>query len=712
MSILTTLGAGAIPGRFEFWDESMGRFASAEDAADTIAAIVMDRFRSARQTKQNSTIYQGKSTVTLLREADYALEKRYTPEVEAAITESFGLCPTRYYGLSASKTVAIANWKAELMQDPGALISIKPTPNPRLPEATIKKIKEQVKQDLVRRMIDMGVGDPNMLIKVGSNRLHENVKQFLDDKADALRAVERAKINSAALAGAANVQMLMRDAAIDGDFREAYAAFTMDQVKYGIGIMRFPFMQRRVVLSSKQDMKGKPERVWKTIPTFAHVSPHNFFPMCDGRDVSTNTANMEYREFSKATLVNLASDPRYDRKAIEWVLEEYSFKSRTWLFPEYASTVSESGQSSTYWSPEEVVAVIYHEGFMTGKDLLEHGLSGYEPTKTYDVACEICAGRTIRLEVKSPTDILPRSYATTKYEDLGPGIWNCVGVPGLLQNTQDRVNILYHVWENNIDWSMRPPLQTNPDALKNPGEARSIRPGGKYEVSDMIAPGASPDPIRTIRGPSAQYQILYPLIQQLIRQADGECGVPDLSDMSTFGRGSLGELSARVSSAVRRVRSAAFSEDRSLGKIWHVLFEYVIQENPEVVENIDLDLNYIGVVGLLSQEAEKKAKMERLALVMQATQAGAATPEAAKFAYTDLLSDMGLPTDELGMENPLVSNAIAVAMQRGSTAGAGAANLAGIPQLDGRSGAMSSIPTAIAAPNGAPSPVGTPPPAM
>lgn len=647
-----------------------------------------------------------------MREADYALEKRYTPEVEAAITESFGLCPTRYYGLSASKTVAIANWKAELMQDPGALISIKPTPNPRLPEATIKKIKEQVKQDLVRRMIDMGVGDPNMLIKVGSNRLHENVKQFLDDKADALRAVERAKINSAALAGAANVQMLMRDAAIDGDFREAYAAFTMDQVKYGIGIMRFPFMQRRVVLSSKQDMKGKPERVWKTIPTFAHVSPHNFFPMCDGRDVSTNTANMEYREFSKATLVNLASDPRYDRKAIEWVLEEYSFKSRTWLFPEYASTVSESGQSSTYWSPEEVVAVIYHEGFMTGKDLLEHGLSGYEPTKTYDVACEICAGRTIRLEVKSPTDILPRSYATTKYEDLGPGIWNCVGVPGLLQNTQDRVNILYHVWENNIDWSMRPPLQTNPDALKNPGEARSIRPGGKYEVSDMIAPGASPDPIRTIRGPSAQYQILYPLIQQLIRQADGECGVPDLSDMSTFGRGSLGELSARVSSAVRRVRSAAFSEDRSLGKIWHVLFEYVIQENPEVVENIDLDLNYIGVVGLLSQEAEKKAKMERLALVMQATQAGAATPEAAKFAYTDLLSDMGLPTDELGMENPLVSNAIAVAMQRGSTAGAGAANLAGIPQLDGRSGAMSSIPTAIAAPNGAPSPVGTPPPAM
>jgi hypothetical protein len=246
---------------------------------------------------------------------------------------------------------------------------------------------------------------------------------------------------------------------------------------------------------------------------------------------------------------------------------------------------------------------------------------------------------------------------------------------------------------------LRPPLQTNSESLKNPSEARNIAPGGRYEINDMMGPGSSPDPIRSIRGPSAQYQIVWPLIQQMIRQADAEVGVPDLADMSTFGKGSLGELSARVSQAVRRVRNAAFSEDRSMKNIWHVLFEYTLDENPQAVENIDLDMNYVGIVGLLAMEQERTTKMQRLQLAVQATQAGAAPPEVAKFAYQDLLKDMGLPTEALGMSDPLTDNAIAIAMQNGTpTSGS---NLAGAPQLDGRSGAMGSIPSAIAAPNGA-----------
>jgi hypothetical protein len=229
----------------------------------------------------------------------------------------------------------------------------------------------------------------------------------------------------------------------------------------------------------------------------------------------------------------------------------------------------------------------------------------------------------------------------------------------------------------------------------------NIVPGGKYEVSDLLGPGASPDPLRSIRGPSAQYQILYPLIQAQIRQADAECGIPDLADMSTFGRGSLGELSARVSQAVRRVRSAAFNEDRSMKGVWHVLFEHVLDENPEAVENLDLNFHYQGVVGLLAAEQEKSAKMERLTLVSQAVQAGVAPPDVAKFAYQDILKDMGIPTDALGFNDPLISNAIATAMQAGPIANSAGSNLAGPPQLDGRSGAMGAIPTAVAAPNGA-----------
>lgn len=694
-----SIGAGYVPTRLEFYEEDM---VDPGEMGDYMATIVMKRFRDARQAKNNNHIYQGKSTVRLLREADYALEKRYTPEQVAALTEAFGFCPSRYYGLSAAKTVAIANWKSELVAgDPGALVKIIPTPDPRLPRASVLKIKEAVKLELVQKMVDNGVGDPRMLMSVATGRLHESVKRFLDDRAGALREIEKAKITAAALSAADRIQIKMRDVVVEGGFREGYSSFSHDQIKYGIGVMRFPHWMRKVILADNQDFKGKPERKWAVVPTFAHVSPWNYFPTNDGRTVLDVTANMEYREVNKAQLVNLARDPRYDSDAILDILEKYSMRSRTWLFPETAETVSENGESAKYWGPEELVAVVMHEGYVTGHDLQKYGLTGYEATEIYDVRVEICCGRTILLEVKDPTKTLPRSYATTKFDDQGIGIWNTVGVPAILQDTQDRVNVIIHCIENNIDWTLRPPLMTNPEALNNPADASRILPGGKYQISDMLAPGQVPDPIRTIRGPTAQYQIVWPIVLQMIRQADAEVGVPDLADMSSFGKGSLGELSARVSQAVRRVRNAAFSEDISMKVIWNVLFEYVLEENPALVENADLSMNYVGVVGLLAAEQERKAKMERLQLAVQATQQGGAPPEVAKFAYQDMLKDYGLPTEALGYGDPLVDNAIAIAMQKGPASAGAGGGMPQVPQLDGRSGAISAVPSAIAQPNGA-----------
>jgi hypothetical protein len=701
--MITALPAGFAPDSFHFYDEKL---AAPDAMGDSVAKIVMARFRDAVQSKSNTIVYQGKSVIRLLRESRYAMEKRYTPEMNDAMTAAFGVCPSRYYGLSSAKSVAISNWKTELISDPGALVNIVPTPNPRLPKSSIIKIKEEVKDELIKRMIEAGVGDPSMLIQVGSNRLHDSVKSFLDEKAQLLRQLEQAKITTSAMQAAKRIQILMRDTVIEGNFREAYSDFSYNQVADGWSVMRFPHWKRQVVLADSQDFKGKPERMWKTVPTFEAVNGFNFFVVNDGRSVEDVTARMQYRSVSKTTLVGLTKDKRYDEQAILDIMDNYSMRSRNWLFPEGGDTVGESGNPSTYWGPEELVAVIYHEGWLTGRDLHEYGLTGYEDSTVYSAGVEVCCGRTIRVEVVDPTKAMPCSYAATKYESLGDGVYNAVGVPHILQNTQDRVNTMYAIWEANLDWSLRPPLQVNSEALKNPGDAMRIVPGGKFEVSDLVGAGSMPDPIRAIRGPSAQYQIVYPLIQQIIRQADQEVGVPDLADMSTFGRGSLGELSARVSQAVRRIRAAAFAEDRAMKTIWQVLFEWVAEENPEVLEGADLTMDYIGIVGLLQKEAEKKAKMERLSLIMQASQAGVAPPEVVKFGFHDLLTDAGVPTDALGMEDPLINNAIAVALQGGPIGAT--PSLAGPPALDGRSAPMQNIPTAIAAPNGgvAPPPVG------
>lgn len=696
------IGAGYTPTSFYFYDPE--RMVKTEDAGDNIAEIVIDRFREAARAKNSNSVYQGRTTIQLLRQADEAMEKRYSNEEADRIRATFGEhTPNGYYGLSAAKAIAISNWKSELVAgDPGALIQIVPTPDPRLPKASVIKIRETIKNELAARMMEAGVIDPNILMDPRApNKLHATVQAFLDEKAEALREIENAKIVSAASSTAKQIQRKMRDVVVEGGFREAYAGFSGGQIKYGLAFMRFPYWRPRIVLADSQSRNGKPKRVERLVPTFSNISPWNFFSTDDGADLESVTACMEYKEYSKVTLIGLANDKRYDQKAILAVLDEYSEKNRNWLHPYDAEVQSESGESplkTTFWSPEETVAVLYHEGLVTGADLQDYGETGYDATKVYHVAVEVVCGRTIRCEVQDPTKSMPRSYASTKYDDLGPGVWNAVGVPGILHDSQTRLNRLWHAWEHNLSWSSMPPRMVNKQGLQHASEAQSIAPGGSYEVNDMLGLGNIPDPIRPIQAVSSQYHLILTQMQAIIRQADAEVGVPDLSDMSTFGRGSLGELSARVSQAVRRVRNAAFSEDRSMKAIWQVLFEYVLEENKGLIDNADLDMNYLGVVGLLGAEQEKRAKTERLQLTLQGIQTGLVPKEAGEFVMTDLLQDMGLPTEALGMTNPLTESAIAIATSTGAPIQGTGMNM--VPQLDGRSGAMAGVQGAIAQPNG------------
>ena len=693
------IGAGYTPDHFEFYDPNAQ--VRPKDADDIIAEIVIDRFREAARHKNSNTVYQGKSTIALLREADYAVEKRYDPQERERLASVFRGGPNGYYGLSAAKTTAISNWKSELVAgDPGALIQIVPTPDPRLPPPSIQQGREDIHRELAQRMVAAGNLDPAILMDSRTGDLHATVQAFLDDKAEALRQIENARIVAAASNTAKQIQRKMRDVVVEGGFREAYSGFSQGQIKYGVAFMRFPFWRNRVVLSDTQTRGGKPKRIERLVPTFSNISPWNFFATNDGADLDSVTACMEYKEYSKATLIGLAKDKRYNAKAILSVLDRYAETSRAWLFP-YAEVKAEDNESParvSVWSPEETIAVIYHEGLVSGADLQDYGLTGYDETTNYHIVVEVVGNCTIRCEVVDPRKAMPRSYAATKYDDLGPGVWNAIGVPGILHDSQTRLNRLWHVWEDNMQWAAMPPRMVNKHGLQNAADAADIVPGADYEINDMLGMGNVPDPIRPIRAVSAQYHLILSQMQAIIRQADAEVGVPDLSDMSTFGRGSLGELSARVSQAVRRVRNAAFSEDRSMKAIWQVLFEYVLEENKGLIDDADLDMNYLGVVGLLSAEQEKRAKIERMQLTMQGIQSGMVPQEAGQFVMTDLLQDMGLPTDALGMANPMTESAIAIATSQGGVVqGTG---MSMVPQLDGRSGAMAGVQGAIAQPNG------------
>jgi hypothetical protein len=692
----TAIVGGYTPNQMSFYEE--GKLAAPDDMGDSIARIVMERFRRAHESKRNHRIYQGSTSIQLFREAENAMEKVYNPGDAENIQHAFGFTPSRYYGLSSAKVRGIADWKLDLVAGSVEnLVRVTPSPDPRLDEVSKARIKEAVKAELLERMLSSGTGDPKMLLDVVSGRLRPEVKKFLDNRAIAIRQVEQAHMVNAAAGAAAAVQTKMRDMAIEGGFRDAYAAFNYNTFAYGVGILKFPHYQRRVVLSDKQDRKGRAERMWKVVPTFSSVSPWNFFVTNDGRTADDCTAVMEYREYNKAELVRLAKDPKYDGDAILEILDKYSFKGRAWLMPEATDTKAENGSSAGYWGPEESVAVLSMQGWLTGSDLQKYGQTGYDSSDILHVHAEVVLGRTIRLEVKDPLQSTPRSYAVSKFDSLGDGVFNAVGIPAILRDTQNRVNTMLHLYEANMDEAARPPKMINPEVFRNPHEAHKIVAGGQYQVSDLFGgAGSMPEPIRALRSPSI-FQIIWPLILQAARLADEEVGVPQMAlTGDQYGKGSLGEYSARISNALRRIKAAAYAEDRALEPMWRTVFETVLDENPVLVENVDLDMSFQGITGILTQDLEKKAKVDRLSLVDHAVQSGVAPPEVAQYAYQDALKATGIPTEALGMDDPLISQAMAIAASNPVPTSPGNQ----VPELDGRS-APALQPGVTATPQGA-----------
>jgi hypothetical protein len=122
------IAAGLVPTSLSFYEEDL---APHDAMDDVIARIVMQRFRDARSAKSSNRIYQGKSTIQLLSEADHSMAKEYTPAQRELLAQAFGTCPSRFYGVAQAKTTAISDWKTELVAgDPGSLIQIEPTPEP------------------------------------------------------------------------------------------------------------------------------------------------------------------------------------------------------------------------------------------------------------------------------------------------------------------------------------------------------------------------------------------------------------------------------------------------------------------------------------------------------------------------------------------------------------------------------------------------------
>jgi len=212
-------------------------------------------------------------------------------------------------------------------------------------------------------------------------------------------------------------------------------------------------------------------------------------------------------------------------------------------------------------------------------------------------------------------------------------------------------------------------------------------PGQTYDISEAFgATGNVPDPIRPMKGYSAQYQLIMNQLQIIMRQADEECGVPAYAyGAQDFGRSSLGEYTQRMSNALRVIKACALNEDIGfIEPAFRHLFVDIMKEDAELREGQDVDLVIRGMTGILKADIENTRHQDTFMLVAQMYSQGLVDKPVMDYGLRQMLSEAGYPVDALGMEDPQIDMAFAVAANTPQPSMGGSGQQ--VPTLDGRSG--------------------------
>lgn len=658
-----------------------------------IGSIVVQRYRRAKEYREQHIVHQNMSFDALIKRADKQYRREYLPADAEGLQQAFGFRPTRYLGIVQQKVNAIVAWSNDLViNNLDSMFTAYPSPNPTIDDASRKRIRNGVKRELMARMQAAGLADPNLLLNLDGN-LSDDVDDFVYEQVRALRKVEQARLVGLASEQAQLMQRRMRDTTIQGAYRQAYAAYTFERYLLGNSYIQCPDWQRRRVM--EHTPKGDVRYVMKNVPMFRHVSTFNLYPVCDAPDMQTNTGNTEYSSISKVELINMAnSDTKYGYKAgvIEEILTQFSYRSRNWLEGPMTDDVT------PYWGLDESIELLRHEGFFSGQELADYGITGYDALEYVSARVEIVGGRAIRIQVKSLPGGFERTYFGAPFIKSGTGLLDCLGMGAMLWDSEQRVNVMMHLWENNADWAARPPLMKNSSAFKNPFDSAQIRPGEQYEVEDRFATsGTMPEPLRPMNTVSAQYHLLLSQVGAILRQADEDCGIPAFAySAQDFGRSSLGEYSQRMSNALRTVKQAALNEDMYLTEpTFTGMFHSIMETDKELRVGQDVNMMVRGMTGLLKEDQQKIAQQAAIPSIIQLAQNQMVPQQAGEYAARLLMEQAGFPVDALGLSDPVMENALAVAASQPIASLAGGPQ---VPKLDGRSGVPSQN---VAAPNGA-----------
>ena len=670
---------------------------------DKIALIALDRFRQSARYRQNYKLLKNVGVDEWIRRCDRSYNSVHEAEELAIYPKMRG-----YFNISRIKVDSATGWARDLLAENIVMPFIfRPTPEPQLSKNGRNQVKGMMYAQLKDQLAQAGIiASPEEVMAAGGGTLPKPVEDWLDSQKNSLMGAVLAEESRSAENVSKLAMRLGKDWMMKSNFVKAFVPMIRDVYQKPCGVICGPF-PAKVRARTFAGNKYKTEYVDGL--DFRHVPCDHAYFAPDSASARDGGWFVERCRRSRYDLINMMGFDGVIDSAIEKTLDEFkdgdalswinSVLSNDWNMGVGYSGSTGGTQTSWQTNPHYGIESIIMQGMLSGRELGQANITGFDATEQFEVEIEVCGNRTIRAEVnKAPGG---RSYASTGFgDDSGP--WK-VCIPMALYDTGARINrILFRRsqaihQQSGAFYGVNAPAWDGPQATFDPFSKGFFNPG---PGSDNGRP-----PVQMFQ-PQPTFGALYNELVNELYIADTETAIPRF-DRDQSGRSeqfTATESSIRYASAVRRQKSVAANLDMDVIRIiGERLYEWLLERNPKLQVMGDAMIDASGIVGGLANNIQEARLVEALAPLTNAGAQGIVPMPFVQQMWRDYAEKIGTdmrswpdPSEQDEIDSAIKGQATTNAGLQPNTVGAGATPQTGLVPVNSPQ-AMTGKPTGIGA---------------
>lgn len=548
-----------------------------------------------------------------------------------------------YFPMSRIKVDSAVSWARDLMANRIVMPWVyKPTPDPELSQDGQVKVKQRLITALIADLKLKGIdATPDQLLAAGGGTMPLGVEAFFKEKQGNLASNVIGEETRIAENACKLAMRYAKDWQMSSGFTEAFVPFLRDVYGQVCGVMTTALPAK----VKRKTFKGnKYARSFEDGFVYRHVHAGNAYFAPDASSASNGSGFIERTHRTTTELINMIGLDDVVDSNVQLVLEESVRSAGGWVDSIFDKSLSHGtgidkdfsplGQTNAKPDYQGGVETIIFQGIVSGRELEKANIIGFGKDELLECEIEVCGNRTIRATVKE--GVGARTYVSTGFTE-GDIPWRS-SIPMLAYDGQLRVNRILYRRTQAIHQQSGAFMGV--DATSWDGSAPKIEPFGV----GFLNPSDGGRGVQMIQA-QPTYSGLYAELLNEFYLADMATAIPrfDRDISGSAETNTATEAGIRYQAAVRRQKAVAMNLDmEALRPQGEVVYEFVLNKFKHLNFTADAMTDASGIVGGLTDGANKARMVEALMPLTNAAQGGLVPAIVVEQAYRAYAEGVGV----------------------------------------------------------------------